>query len=75
VSGVLGSVAYTLYIKKTIKYKNAIVCACTLAVIFVATDSLLMNYATEQRILISFMILGMGFNLIPMVPISYDLGC
>lgn len=75
VSGVLGSVSYTVYIKKTIKYKNAIVCACVLAVAFIITNALLMNLATEQRILISFMILGMGFNLIPMVPISYDLGC
>ena len=34
-----------------------------------------MNLVPEQRILISVLILGMGFNLIPMVPISYDLGC
>jgi hypothetical protein len=75
VSGILGSVIYTIYIKKTIKYKNAIVCCCGFAVAFILTNCLLMNYATSQRLLISFMILGMGFNLIPMVPISYDLGC
>ncbi len=75
VSGVLGSISYTIYIKKTIKYKNAIICACLLALIFETTNALLMNLVTEQRVLISFMILGMGFNLIPMVPISYDLGC
>jgi hypothetical protein len=75
ISGVIGSVSYTIYIKKTIKYKNAIVCACVLAIIFEITNALLMNLVPEQRILISFMILGMGFNLVPMVPISYDLGC
>jgi MFS-type transporter involved in bile tolerance (Atg22 family) len=75
VSGVLGSVSYTIYIKKTIKYKNAIVCACVLSFIFIITNALLMNYVTEQKALISVMILGMGFNFVPMVPISYDLGC
>lgn len=34
-----------------------------------------MNLVPEQKILISFLILGMGFNLVPMVPVSYDLGC
>ncbi len=75
VSGVAGSVVYTIYIKKTIKYKNAIVCATTLAIIFMVTNGILMNVVPEQKILISFLILGMGFNLVPMVPISYDLGC
>lgn len=74
-SGIIGSIVYTVYIKKTIKYKNAIICACTLAIVFTVTNALLMNFATDERILISFMILGMGGNLIPMVPISYDLGC
>lgn len=43
VSGILGSVAYTLYIKKTVAYKRAIACACTFAIIFITTDALLMN--------------------------------
>lgn len=46
VSGVIGSVSYTIYIKKTIKYKNAIICACALAVAFIITNALLMNFAT-----------------------------
>ena len=75
VSGVAGSVIYTIYIKKTIKYKNAIICATTLAIIFMITNGILMNVVPEQKILISFLILGMGFNLVPMVPVSYDLGC
>ena len=75
VSGIIGSVVYTIYIKKTQQYRKAIICACGLAVSFILTNSLLMNLVSEQRVLISVMILGMGFNLIPMVPISYDLGC
>jgi MFS-type transporter involved in bile tolerance (Atg22 family) len=43
VSGVVGSVIYTIYIKKTIKYKKAIVCACVLAIIFEVTNGILMN--------------------------------
>lgn len=46
VSGILGSVAYTVYIKKTINYKRAIVCACVLAMIFESTNALLMNLVT-----------------------------
>lgn len=46
-----------------------------MAVVFTIINALLMNLIPEQRILLSFMILGMGFNLVPMVPISYDLGC
>jgi hypothetical protein len=75
VSGVVGSIVYTIYIKKTIKYKNTIVCATTLALIFMITNGILMNVVPEQKILLSFLILGMGFNLVPMVPVSYDLGC
>jgi drug/metabolite transporter (DMT)-like permease len=75
VSGVLGSVAYTIYIKKTIKYKTAIVCACVLSFVFIIINALLMNFVSQQNILISMMILGMGFNFVPLVPISYDLGC
>ena len=75
VSGVIGSIVYTIYIKKTTKYKNAIICATALAIVFMLTNGLLMNMVPEQKILISFLILGMGFNLVPMVPISYDLGC
>jgi hypothetical protein len=43
VSGILGSVAYTFYIKKTIMYKRAIVVACFSAVLFILTNALLMN--------------------------------
>jgi hypothetical protein len=75
VSGILGSVGYTLYIKKTIQYKKAIKSACCGAVVFITIAALLMNFASEQKTLIYLSIFGMGFNLIPMVPISYDLGC
>lgn len=34
VSGVAGSVLYTIYIKKTIQYKKAIICACFFAMAF-----------------------------------------
>jgi drug/metabolite transporter (DMT)-like permease len=34
VSGVAGSVLYTIYIKKTIQYKKAIICACFFAMVF-----------------------------------------
>lgn len=44
VSGILGSVAYTFYIKKTVMYKKAIVVACFSAVIFISTTALLMNF-------------------------------
>lgn len=43
VSGILGSVAYTFYIKKTVMYKRAIVVACFSAVFFIFTNALLMN--------------------------------
>jgi hypothetical protein len=43
VSGIIGSVAYTFYIKKTIMYKRAIVVACFSAVLFILTNALLMN--------------------------------
>ncbi len=34
-----------------------------------------MNFSASEKALISVMCVGMGFNLIPMVPISYDVGC
>jgi hypothetical protein len=43
VSGIIGSIVYTVYIKKTQQYKRAIVCATGLAVLFVLINSLLMN--------------------------------
>ncbi len=75
VSGIIGSVCYTLFIKKTQKYKVAIVCAVSLAVAFTASAAFIMNFSASEKALISVMCVGMGFNLIPMVPISYDVGC
>jgi hypothetical protein len=43
VSGVIGSVIYTIYIKKTTKYKNAIICATALGIVFMITNGILMN--------------------------------
>ena len=74
VFGVIGSIAFSLYLKKTKNYQNAIqkitVCSLFLMVIY----SLWLNYVGKLGGTIVLAIL-IGFMFTPLVPVSYDLGC
>lgn len=43
VSGITGAIVYSLYIKKTQKYRKAIMIACACSVFFMILDAILMN--------------------------------
>jgi hypothetical protein len=75
VSGITGAIVYTLYIKKTMKYRRAIMFACVSSIFFMILDAILMNKIPERIYIVTFFIMGLGFSFTPLVPVSYDLGC
>lgn len=75
ISGIAGAIVFTIYIKKTVKYRKAILTACVSSVFFLVLDAILFNQIPERIYVLSFFIIGLGFSFTPLVPISYDLGC
>lgn len=74
ISGVLGAVCWTFYLKKTLNYQRTIRVIPTLSVIAMIIICIILN--TNPLIVLTF-IFGsiVGFSVTPLMPISYDLGC
>ena len=74
ISGLVGSIAGSFYIKRTLKYKLLIRILPLISVILLAFTYLMLNAFPNIALMYIFMIL-VGFLFTPMIPISYELGC
>jgi asparagine N-glycosylation enzyme membrane subunit Stt3 len=74
VMGVLGSIAWSLYLKKTTNYQFPIRAVPTMSIILMIVISIFL--ATKAPLPVIFITGGaLGFSFTPILPISYDLGC
>jgi hypothetical protein len=72
--GVCGSIVWSLYLKRTTNYKFTIRAIPTISLIFMTIICFLLAL-NAKPFLIFFVGGAIGFNVIPILPISYDLGC
>ena len=74
VMGVFGSIAFSLYLKKTTNYKLTIRVIPVISVLSMIL--ILIALSAKASILIVLLFGGVaGFFITPIIPISYDLGC
>ena len=72
--GVIGSIVWSMYLKKTTNYKFTIRALPMLSVTVMTMICIALNI--NARIVIIFLLGGLiGFSVTPIIPISYDLGC
>ena len=72
--GVIGSIVFSLYIKKTKNYRKAISRITIYSLIIMIVNMLWLNLVGKLAGTIVLTIL-LGFMFTPLVPVSYDLGC
>jgi lipoprotein signal peptidase len=72
--GVVGSIAWSLYLKKSSNYKLTIRAIPTVTLILTICICILLS---QKATTILIFIFGgaIGFSSTPILPISYDLGC
>jgi predicted MFS family arabinose efflux permease len=73
-SGVLGSVLFSVYIKKTGNYYRALRVIIFSSLIFFILYTIILNLSAILGLII-ILVLCLGFVFTPIVPVSYDLGC
>jgi predicted MFS family arabinose efflux permease len=74
IMGVLGSIAFSVYIKKTNNYKRAI--RSIVAFSLIAMSFLFVWLNISAGIAMTLILIGiMGFVCTPVIAICYDLGC
>ena len=74
ISGVVGSICWSLYLKKTTNYRLTIRAIPTISMVVMVLICIALN--THARAAVIFILGGMiGFSITPILPISYDLGC
>ncbi len=72
--GVIGSIVWSMYLKKTTNYKFTIRALPLLSVTVMSMICIALNI--NASIVIIFLLGGLiGFSVTPIIPISYDLGC
>lgn len=72
--GVIGSIVWSMYLKKTTNYKFTIRALPMLSVTVMTMICIALNI--NASIVIIFLLGGLiGFSVTPIIPISYDLGC
>ena len=74
VSGVLGSIAWSLYLRKTLNYRFTIraIPTSSMAIMVIICIAL----SSGAPVPLVFLLGGLvGFSITPILPISYDLGC
>lgn len=72
--GVIGSIVWSMYLKKTTNYKFTIRALPLLSVSVMSMICIALN--NNASIVIIFLLGGLiGFSVTPIIPISYDLGC
>ena len=74
VSGVAGSIAWSIFLEKTIKYRFTIRAITSISLIIMIIICISLNAGAHAAIVF---ILGalIGLNVTPLLPVSYDLGC
>lgn len=74
VLGVIGSIVWSLYLKKTTNYKFTIRAIPSISIVMMIGICIALNAGAPVAIVF---ILGgaVGFSVTPIMPISYDLGC
>ena len=72
--GVIGSIIFAIYIKKTNRYSFITRLLTSLSLLFLILNTILFN---TSPFLVGNLLLSActGFTFTPLVPISYDLGC
>jgi predicted MFS family arabinose efflux permease len=73
-SGVLGSILFSVYIKKTGNYYRTIRVMIFCSLTFFILYTVVLNLSAVLGIII-VLVLCLGFVFTPIVPVSYDLGC
>lgn len=74
ITGVIGSICFSLYIKYTANYKRAIRIIPSSSLLFMILTCIMLN--TTHSLALTFLLVAcIGFSFSPLVPISYDLGC
>lgn len=72
--GVIGSIVWSMYLKKTTNYKFTIRALPMSSLAIMIAMCIALN--TNASIVIIFLLGGaIGFSVTPIIPISYDLGC
>lgn len=74
VAGVIGSIVFSIYIKRTNKYGFTIRLLTSISILILILITIILNISTS---LVGPIILAIciGFTFTPVIPISYDLGC
>jgi predicted MFS family arabinose efflux permease len=74
IMGVLGSIAFSIYIKKTSNYKKALRAIVIFSLIAMSLLFAWLNVSAS--IAITLILIGaLGFVCTPVITICYDLGC
>lgn len=74
IMGVLGSIVFSIYIKKTSNYKKAIRAIVIFSLIAMSLLFVWLNVSAS--IAITLILIGaLGFVCTPVITICYDLGC
>lgn len=72
--GVVGSILFSLFLKKTMNYRLTIRSIPTISVVVMV--AICIALAAHAPVALIFILGGgVGFSITPIIPISYDLGC
>ena len=74
VFGVIGSIVFSLYLKKTKNYSNAVAKITRYSLALMIANTIWLNLVGKLGGTILLAIF-LGFMFTPLVPVSYDLGC
>lgn len=72
-AGVVGSILFSLYIKKTFNYKITVRIVAVGSILLMSLLTLWLN-SYNGKTITTIIIILMGLIIAPMVPICYDLG-
>ena len=74
VSGVIGSIAWSIFLEKTNRYKFTIRALTTISMGIMVAICIALNTGAHPAMV--FVLGGLiGLNITPLLPVSYDLGC
>ena len=74
ISGVIGSILWSLFLEKTNKYRFTIRAITSISMIIMVIICIALN--TGANTVVVFILGGLiGLNITPLLPVSYDLGC